>query len=114
MEESAVHLKYSGQGFAHDAIALFALAQPIAVLPDLLTAALALSHLSLHTAKTNLHLRSQRWSTWEGFSNSSWAIQRKSSVFLVIKVSPCTNAVPAIIASPKVIRLCCRSNYSLV
>jgi len=44
MEESAVHLKYSGQGFAHDAIALWALAKPIAVLPDLLTAALARSH----------------------------------------------------------------------
>jgi hypothetical protein len=35
MEESAVHLKYSGQGFAHDAIALWTLAKPIAVLPDL-------------------------------------------------------------------------------
>jgi hypothetical protein len=54
MEESAVHLKYSGQGFAHDAIALWALAKPIAVLPDLLTAALARSHQYLHTAKTNL------------------------------------------------------------
>jgi hypothetical protein len=55
MEDSAVHLKYSGQGFAHDAIALWALAKPIAVLPDLLAAALALSHPSPHTAKTNLH-----------------------------------------------------------
>ncbi len=54
MEESAVHLKYSGQGFAHDAIALWALAKPIAVLPDLLTAALALSHQYLYAAKTNL------------------------------------------------------------
>jgi hypothetical protein len=36
MEESAVYLKYSGQGFAHDAIALWALAKPIAVLPDYL------------------------------------------------------------------------------
>ncbi len=53
MEESAVHLKYSGQGFGHDAIALWALAKPIAVLPDLLTAALALSHQYLLTAKTN-------------------------------------------------------------
>ncbi|HEY9671818.1 MAG TPA: hypothetical protein V6D11_10260 [Waterburya sp.] len=34
MEESAVYLKYSGQGFAHDAIALWALTQLIAVLPD--------------------------------------------------------------------------------
>jgi hypothetical protein len=43
MEESAVYLKYSGQGFAHDAIAqarrakqiaLWILAKPIAVLPD--------------------------------------------------------------------------------
>ena len=33
MEASAVHLKYSGQGFAHDAIALWALAKPISVLP---------------------------------------------------------------------------------
>jgi hypothetical protein len=58
MEESAVHLKYSGQGFAHDAIALWALAKPIAVLPDLLTAALALSHQYRLTAKTNLYERS--------------------------------------------------------
>jgi hypothetical protein len=34
MEESAVYLKYSGQGFAHEAIALWVLAKPIAVLPD--------------------------------------------------------------------------------
>jgi len=34
MEESAVHLKYSGQGFAHNAIAFWALAKPIVVLPD--------------------------------------------------------------------------------
>lgn len=32
--ESAVYLKYSGQGFAHDAIAILALAKSIAVLPD--------------------------------------------------------------------------------
>ena len=47
MEESAVHLKYRGQGFAHDAIALWALAKPIAVLPDLLTAALLSPYLKL-------------------------------------------------------------------
>jgi hypothetical protein len=31
MEESAVYLKYTGQGFAHDAIALWALVKPIAL-----------------------------------------------------------------------------------
>jgi hypothetical protein len=34
MEESAVYLKYSGQGFAHDAIALWVLVKAIVVLPD--------------------------------------------------------------------------------
>jgi len=34
MEESAVYLKYSGQGFAHDAITLWVLVKAIVVLPD--------------------------------------------------------------------------------